>query len=197
MFLSDSFIYFYSDQELLRRAGPDGLLYISFERHMIILTAMMTMAALCIALPINFFQGNLQGDKATFGHTTMSNIDPTSGWVWVHTLLVLSYLPVGCYVMRRFMKQVRRNDSTSIITQFLEHGRLNNFSKISGQRRETGGRTCCENVADNRHTKASMQRGHFDAVLQVAKEDCFYFYELTFLYNIISCWSISEKLFRR
>lgn len=65
----------------------------------------MTVASLCIALPINF-HGDLQGDKATFGHTTMSNIDPTSGWVWIHTILVLSYLPVGGFVMRRFMKQV-------------------------------------------------------------------------------------------
>ncbi|XP_012266710.1 calcium permeable stress-gated cation channel 1 isoform X2 [Athalia rosae] len=95
-----------TDEELLRRAGPDGLLYVSFERHLILLTALMTVAAICIALPINF-HGELQGDKATFGHTTMSNIDPTSGWIWVHTLLVLSYLPVGGLVMRRFMKQVR------------------------------------------------------------------------------------------
>lgn len=95
-----------TDEELLRRAGPDGLLYVSFERHLILLTAMMTVAAIGIALPINF-HGDLQGDKATFGHTTMSNIDPTSGWVWVHTLLVLSYLPVGSFVMRRFMKKVR------------------------------------------------------------------------------------------
>ncbi|XP_015604839.1 CSC1-like protein 2 [Cephus cinctus] len=95
-----------TDEELLRRAGPDGLLYISFERHLIILTGMMVIVSLCIALPINF-HCNMQGDNATFSHTTISNLDPTSSWIWVHTILILSYLPIGGFVMRRFMKQVR------------------------------------------------------------------------------------------
>ncbi|XP_017756966.1 PREDICTED: CSC1-like protein 2 [Eufriesea mexicana] len=95
-----------TDEELLKRAGPDGLLYISFERHLIILTCLMVIISLCIALPINF-HGNMQGDKATFGHTTLSNLDPMSTWIWVHTILILSYLPVGAYIMRHFLKKVR------------------------------------------------------------------------------------------
>ncbi|XP_043589915.1 calcium permeable stress-gated cation channel 1 isoform X2 [Bombus pyrosoma] len=95
-----------TDEELLKRAGPDGLLYISFERHLIILTCLMVIVSLCIALPINF-HGNMQGDNATFGHTTISNLDPMSTWVWVHTILILSYLPIGGYVMKHFLKKVR------------------------------------------------------------------------------------------
>ncbi|XP_046412953.1 calcium permeable stress-gated cation channel 1 isoform X1 [Neodiprion virginianus] len=95
-----------TDEELLRRAGPDGLLYVSFERYLIMLTALMTAAALCIALPINF-HGNFLSNGTRFGHTTLSNIDPNSDWVWVHSLLILSYLPIGCIIMRRFTKQVR------------------------------------------------------------------------------------------
>lgn len=66
----------------------------------------MVIVSLCIALPINF-HGNMQGDDATFGHTTLSNIDPTSPWIWVHTVLLLSYLPVGGYVMRHFFRKVK------------------------------------------------------------------------------------------
>ncbi|XP_011137889.1 CSC1-like protein 2 [Harpegnathos saltator] len=95
-----------TDNELLQRAGPDGLLYILFERCLIILTSMMVIVSLCIALPINF-HGNMQGDSATFSHTTLSNLEPTSSWIWVHTILILSYLPVGGLVMRRCLKQVR------------------------------------------------------------------------------------------
>lgn len=95
-----------TDDELLKRAGPDGLLYISFERYLIILTGLMTIVSLCVILPINF-HGNMQGDDATFGHTTLSNLDPMSSWIWVHTILILSYLPVGGYVMRHFLKKVR------------------------------------------------------------------------------------------
>lgn len=106
--ISIIYSYNYSDNELLQRAGPDGLLYILFERCLIILTSMMVLVSLCIALPINF-HGNMQGDNgdsATFSHTTLSNLDPTSSWIWVHTILILSYLPVGGLVMRRCLKQV-------------------------------------------------------------------------------------------
>ncbi|XP_014480213.1 PREDICTED: CSC1-like protein 2 isoform X2 [Dinoponera quadriceps] len=95
-----------TDNELLHRAGPDGLLYILFERCLIILTGMMVIVSLCIALPINF-HGNMQGDNTTFSHTTLSNLEPTSSWIWVHTILILSYLPVGGLIMRRCLKQVR------------------------------------------------------------------------------------------
>lgn len=100
------FSYICSDNELLQRAGPDGLLYILFERCLIILTIMMLVVSLCIALPINFHGTMQPGDSATFSHTTLSNLDPTSNWIWVHTILLLSYLPVGVCIMRRCLKQV-------------------------------------------------------------------------------------------
>ncbi|XP_014231038.1 CSC1-like protein 2 isoform X1 [Trichogramma pretiosum] len=94
------------DAELLKRAGPDGLLYVSFQRHLILLTFMMTVVSLCIILPINF-HGNISGDPSAFSHTTLSNLDSRSPWLWVHTIILLSYLPIGAFVMRRFIKQVR------------------------------------------------------------------------------------------
>ncbi|XP_066584176.1 calcium permeable stress-gated cation channel 1 [Prorops nasuta] len=95
-----------TDAELLQRAGPDGLLYISFQRYLIVLTGLMLIVSIGIALPINF-HGNMQGDVASFGHTTLSNLDPNSSFMWVHSILILSYLPIGAYIMRRFLKQVR------------------------------------------------------------------------------------------
>lgn len=94
------------DDELLQRAGPDGLLYILFERCLIILTLMMLIASLCIALPINFHGTMQPGDSATFSHTTLSNLDPSSSWIWVHTILLLCYLPLGGFIMRYCLKQV-------------------------------------------------------------------------------------------
>ncbi|XP_011049101.1 PREDICTED: CSC1-like protein 2 isoform X1 [Acromyrmex echinatior] len=96
-----------TDDELLQRAGPDGLLYIMFERCLIILTVMMLIVSLCIALPINFHGSMQPGDSATFSHTTLSNLEPTSFGLWVYTVLLLSYLPVGGFIMRRRLKQVR------------------------------------------------------------------------------------------
>ncbi|XP_012527049.1 calcium permeable stress-gated cation channel 1 isoform X1 [Monomorium pharaonis] len=96
-----------SDDELLQRAGPDGLLYIMFERCLILLTIMMLVVSLCIALPINFHGIMQPGDSATFSHTTLSNLDPSSKVLWLYTVILLSYLPVGGFVMRRRLKQVR------------------------------------------------------------------------------------------
>ncbi|KOC64334.1 Transmembrane protein 63B [Habropoda laboriosa] len=116
-----------TDEELLQRAGPDGLLYISFERHLIVLICLMVIISLCIALPINF-HGNMQGNNATFGHTTLSNLDPMSPWIWVHTILILFYLPIGGYIMRHFLKKVRESRHTGelaartlLITEIPKH----------------------------------------------------------------------------
>lgn len=97
--------FFSRDEEFLKRAGPDGLLYISFERYLILLTAMMMLVSICIALPINY-HGNLEGDTASFSRTTLLNLAPDSSLMWVYTVLLISYLPVGGFVMRKFMKQV-------------------------------------------------------------------------------------------
>ncbi|XP_074102132.1 transmembrane protein 63 [Cotesia typhae] len=96
-----------NDRELLRRAGPDGLLYVTFERHLIVLTFMMMVVALCVALPINYSGTMRRNSNETFSLTTLSNVDAKSNWMWVYTIIVMSYLPIGSYVMRRFTKQVR------------------------------------------------------------------------------------------
>ncbi|XP_047346161.1 calcium permeable stress-gated cation channel 1 isoform X1 [Vespa velutina] len=115
------------DEELLKRAGPDGLLYILFERYLIVLTIAMVIVSLCIALPINFY-GSTHDDDLTFSRTTVANLDPMSSWIWVHSMLIISYLPIGTYVMRRFLKQVRETRSsgelaarTLIITEIPKH----------------------------------------------------------------------------
>ncbi|XP_014598524.1 PREDICTED: CSC1-like protein 2 [Polistes canadensis] len=115
------------DEELLKRAGPDGLLYILFERYLIVLTIGMVIVSLCIALPINI-HGNKHDNDLTFSRTTIGNLDPISSWIWVHSILIISYLPIGAYVMRRFLKQVRETRSsgelaarTLIITEIPKH----------------------------------------------------------------------------
>nr|CAD7435509.1 unnamed protein product [Timema monikensis] len=63
--------------------------------------SVMMVISLGVVLPINF-QGTLQGDETNFGHTTLSNLDPNSPWLWVHVTLAILYLPLGIIIMRRF-----------------------------------------------------------------------------------------------
>lgn len=67
---------------IFARCGPDASHYLSFQQHLLCLSTTITVVALGVMLPINF-QGTLQGGKTTFGHTTLSNLEPTSKWLWV------------------------------------------------------------------------------------------------------------------
>lgn len=57
------------------KCGPDAVQYLSFQRHIIVCMLIMMIISLTIVLPINF-QGDLEGDERTFGHTTLSNLRP-------------------------------------------------------------------------------------------------------------------------
>jgi hypothetical protein len=65
----------YRDENILLKCGPDAVQYLSFQRHIIVYMLIMMIISLTIVLPINF-QGDLEGNEKTFGHTTLSNLDP-------------------------------------------------------------------------------------------------------------------------
>nr|CAD7258373.1 unnamed protein product [Timema shepardi] len=90
-----------SDESILQKCGPDAVQYLSFQRHILFYMSVMMVISLGVVLPINF-QGTLQGDETNFGHTTLSNLDPNSPWLWVHVTLAILYLPLGIIIMRRF-----------------------------------------------------------------------------------------------
>lgn len=81
-------------------SGPDALHYLSFQRHLIVVTSIITFVAIVLILPINF-HGNLSGDENSFGHTTISNLEPGSPLLWIHTLCAISFVPLVVLVMRR------------------------------------------------------------------------------------------------
>ncbi|XP_065347939.1 calcium permeable stress-gated cation channel 1 [Cloeon dipterum] len=101
------------DQDILRKSGHDAVQYLSFQRHVIVYMTIVTIISLAIVLPINF-QGNLQGDEKTFGHTTVSNLDPHSKWLWVHVVLALLYLPLGIFIMRKFSTSMHLEEDSSV-----------------------------------------------------------------------------------
>lgn len=94
-------IFTLSDEQYLRKCGVDAVQYLKFQRHLIFLVAIITIACICIILPINF-QGTLQGTDVDFGHTTISNLSGTDNRLWVHVVLVILFLPMGIIIMRHF-----------------------------------------------------------------------------------------------
>ncbi|XP_049826808.1 calcium permeable stress-gated cation channel 1 [Aethina tumida] len=117
-------IFTISRDRIYARCGPDAAHYLSFQEQLLLLFTCITAFALIVILPINF-QGSLQGDKTTFGHTTISNLEPTSLWLWVHIATALSFLPLTILIMRR--SSVRKPSSTMLASRTLM---ITHISKI-------------------------------------------------------------------
>lgn len=86
--------------EILEHSGPDAVHYLTFQQHLICVMGIITAVSLLIILPINC-QGTFYGDFWSFGHSTISNLDPDSRWLWVHVLIAIAYVPLVVLVMRR------------------------------------------------------------------------------------------------
>lgn len=86
--------------QILEHSGPDAVHYLTFQQHLMFVMAIITAVSIFVILPINF-QGNLSGDFYSFGHTTISNLEPSSSWLWIHVLVAIAYVPLVVLVMRR------------------------------------------------------------------------------------------------
>ena len=47
-------IFTLSDEQYLRKCGVDAVQYLKFQRHLIFFVAIISIACICIILPINF-----------------------------------------------------------------------------------------------------------------------------------------------
>lgn len=106
-------IFKIKDENILAKSGYDAVQYLSFQRHIIVLVAFICTISVSVVLPINF-QGDLEGDERAFGHTTVSNLDPSSPLLWVHVTLAILYLPVGIYIMRCFSVNLKFEDRDTV-----------------------------------------------------------------------------------
>ncbi|XP_055374626.1 calcium permeable stress-gated cation channel 1 [Condylostylus longicornis] len=86
--------------QILMHSGPDAVHYLSFQQHLIVVMGIITVISIVIVLPINF-QGTIYGDVNSFGHTTLSNLDPKSPWLWFHVIIAIAYVPLVVLIMRR------------------------------------------------------------------------------------------------
>ncbi|KAF5294737.1 hypothetical protein FQA39_LY00221 [Lamprigera yunnana] len=98
-------IFKINKERLFSRCGPDASHYLSFQRHLLVLSTIITLLSVCVILPVNF-QGNLQGGPYTFGHTTISNLEPTSIWLWVHVVMSFLFVPLSILIMRRCSSRI-------------------------------------------------------------------------------------------
>ena len=69
-------------------------------------------------------QGTQEGNATDFGHTTLVNLDPDSGYLWVHITLAFCLFPTAIVVMRRFSVDLRFRDTGLDVTRTLAIERI-------------------------------------------------------------------------
>jgi len=112
-------IFTLTDDMILRRCGIDAIQYIRFQRHLIIFVLIITVVCISIILPINFTMGNVQGDKTSFGHTTISNLPSNHSVLWVHIIVGILFMPLGIFIMRKFSVSLRIEDNDDVCSRTL------------------------------------------------------------------------------
>lgn len=119
-------IFKINKQKLIARCGPDAAHYLSFQKHLLLLMLLMMIISICIILPVNF-QGNLQGDVYSFGHTTISNLEATSPLLWIHVLVAFTLVPLTILIMRHTSSRIPNatfvTSSTVMITHISQKNR--------------------------------------------------------------------------
>lgn len=109
-----------NQERLFLRCGPDASHYLSFQRHLLVLFGIITLLSVCVVLPVNF-RGNLQGGPYTFGHTTISNLDPNSQWLWVHVVTSFAFVPLTILIMRKCSSGIPTSTLLSSRTVMVTH----------------------------------------------------------------------------
>jgi len=111
-------VFTLTDSQLKALAGADAQQYLRFQRYIIGYLMITTTLSIGVILPLNF-QGDLQGNSTEFGHTTLSNLDPESPFLWVHITIAFLLFPVAIYMMRKFSKDLKFRDPGLELTRTL------------------------------------------------------------------------------
>ncbi|XP_028970401.2 CSC1-like protein 1 [Esox lucius] len=96
------------DEEMVKaRCGIDAVHYLSFQRHLIVLLVLITVASVAVILPVNL-SGNLLGnDPYNFGRTTVGNLQKDDDLLWLHTVFAVIYLILTVLLLRRHTSQMK------------------------------------------------------------------------------------------
>ncbi|XP_059908298.1 calcium permeable stress-gated cation channel 1 [Gadus macrocephalus] len=87
------------DEEIRSKCGLDAVTYLSFQRHVILLMAVVCLLSLAVVLPINL-SGDLLGDSPeNFGRATMANLSEKDGFLWLHSVFALLYFIITVLCM--------------------------------------------------------------------------------------------------
>lgn len=123
-YFQDAFRFLSFDDEIMSNlAGEDGVQYLRFQRHLILLVAVITVYSLVI-IPINYYGGTQYTNSSELGIISINNIQPTDNLLYIHTILAFSMFPICILVMRHYTETLDFRDVTLEITRTLQIGNI-------------------------------------------------------------------------
>uniref|UniRef100_A0A671WZR2 Transmembrane protein 63A n=1 Tax=Sparus aurata TaxID=8175 RepID=A0A671WZR2_SPAAU len=94
----------FSEEKIKSRCGMDGVHYLSFQRHLIVLLVIIMVMSLGVILPVNL-TGDLLGGYNEFGRTTLGNLP--KGFVVMTKLFAVLYLILTVFLLRHYTSQIK------------------------------------------------------------------------------------------
>uniref|UniRef100_A0A671WZS1 Transmembrane protein 63A n=1 Tax=Sparus aurata TaxID=8175 RepID=A0A671WZS1_SPAAU len=92
------------EEKIKSRCGMDGVHYLSFQRHLIVLLVIIMVMSLGVILPVNL-TGDLLDNE--FGRTTLGNLPKGSNLLWLHTVFAVLYLILTVFLLRHYTSQIK------------------------------------------------------------------------------------------
>jgi hypothetical protein len=90
------------DQDWLKSEyGSVGMEYLVFQRHVLLLLAIVCVAATGVILPVNYFMG--QKYSTTIERITLGNLNADSPWMWLHIAVAVLIVPCAVLIMKRYL----------------------------------------------------------------------------------------------
>uniref|UniRef100_A0A8C5NEZ4 CSC1-like protein 1 n=1 Tax=Gouania willdenowi TaxID=441366 RepID=A0A8C5NEZ4_GOUWI len=84
----------------------DAVHYLSFQRHLIFLLVIVTIASLAVILPVNM-TGDLYKNDLPFGQTTIANLQDGDNLLWLHSVFAVLYLILTVVVLRHHTSKIK------------------------------------------------------------------------------------------
>uniref|UniRef100_A0A671X3T9 Transmembrane protein 63A n=1 Tax=Sparus aurata TaxID=8175 RepID=A0A671X3T9_SPAAU len=102
----------FSEEKIKSRCGMDGVHYLSFQRHLIVLLVIIMVMSLGVILPVNL-TGDLLDNE--FGRTTLGNLPKGSNLLWLHTVFAVLYLILTVFLLRHYTSQIKGMPRETVI----------------------------------------------------------------------------------
>uniref|UniRef100_A0A9J7XHW1 Transmembrane protein 63A n=1 Tax=Cyprinus carpio carpio TaxID=630221 RepID=A0A9J7XHW1_CYPCA len=97
----------YEKTSVQEKCGVDAVHYLSFQKHLVVLLAIICVLSIAIILPVNLSGDLLGNDPYSFGRTTIANLKKGDMLLWLHTVFAVLYLMITVALLRRHTSKMK------------------------------------------------------------------------------------------